>query len=158
MKFFQLFFAPCYFALGRHLNIPVVAMSSNALFDFMNDPFGNPVNPSFVPSGLVNYSQKMNFWQRVVNTICTSFMKTIFNYNIQIQDKYVEKYFGSGYPTVYDLQKDVALILVNSHFIFNGIRPITPSIIEVGGMHIQDEGEKLPQVRIFLFYKKLIIN
>lgn len=143
----ELFFAPCYFALGRHLNAPIVAMSSNALFDFMNDPFGNPVNPSFVPSGMVNYSQKMTFWQRVINTICTNFMKILFNHSIKIQDKYVEKYFGPGYPTVYELQKEVALILVNSHFLFNGIRPITPSIIEVGGMHIEEkeEEEKLPQ-------------
>lgn len=128
-------------------------MSSNALFDFMNDPFGNPINPSFIPSGMVTYSQKMTFWQRLVNTICTNFMKIIFNRNIQIQDKYVEKYFGPGYPTVYDLQKEIALILVNSHFIFNGIRPITPSIVEVGGMHIQDEGEKLPQVCAFQYIK-----
>ena len=132
-------------------------MSSNSLFDFMNDPFGNPMNPSFIPSSLVSYDQNMNFWQRVLNTISTIFMKSIYNYHIRKQDKFVKKYFGNGYTNVYDLQKDVALVLVNSHFVLNGIRPMTHAVVEVGGLHIQDEGEKLPQVGLLLISKKCSI-
>lgn len=141
----ELFFSPCYFAFGRHLKVPIIAISSNALFDFMNDPFGNPINPAFVPSSLVTYSQKMNFGERLWNTFFTFYMKNSFNQHIRAQDEYVEKYFGPGYPTVYELQKDVALVLVNSHFILNGIRPMTPAVVEVGGLHIQDEEKKLPE-------------
>ena len=118
----------------------------------MNDPFGNPTYPSFVPNTITGSSQFMNFPQRLKNTVIFSYVKFQFYYYSQLQNAYVNKYFGAGFPTVYELQKSVSLLLVNSHYSLNGIRPLTNAVIEVGGLHLQDDGEQLPVVNILCYY------
>ena len=143
----QIFFAPCYLAFGRHLKIPMVGVVTSVLYEWMNDPFGNPDNPSFIPGGSLPYSGNMNFFQRLTNTVSSVTVKAMYNYYSSNQNKYVEKYFGPGFPDIYELHKDVSLVLVNSHFSLNGIRPMTTGVVEVGGLHIQFDNEKLPLVR-----------
>ena len=141
-----MFLSPCYFAFGRHLNVPMIAYSASVLHDWMNEPFGNPANPSFVPSFGLNYAGKMNFKQRLFNTITQFITNAIFKYKTASQNKFVEEYFGPDFPDVYELHKNVSLVLVNSHYSLNGVKPHTNAVIEIGGLHVQDYGEKLPVV------------
>lgn len=71
-----------------------------------------------------------------------------FNYYIKSQNKYIEQHFGHGYPDVSELPRDLDLLLVNTHLSLDGVRAFTPAIIPVGGLHIVDDGTKLPEVSI----------
>lgn len=77
-----------------------------------------------------------------------------FKYQIGVHNKYVEELFGSGLPDVRELPKDLDLLLVNSHYSLDGIRPYTPAIVPVGGLHINDDGQKLPDVSNYIFLIK----
>jgi len=55
------------------------------------------------------------------------------------------KYFGDDPPTLSRIARNVSLILVNSHFSLNTLRPTLPTAVEVGSLHIQSPN-KLPQV------------
>ena len=88
----------------------------------------------------------MNFPQRVLNTVNIFLMKFIFRYYSQAQNEYVKKYLGPGFPSVYELHRNLSLLLINTHYSINGLRPLANGVIEVGGVHIQDNGEKLPLV------------
>lgn len=44
--------------------------------------------------------------------------------------------FGDDIPDVRDLAKDIQLLLVNQHFSMSGSRPLSPQVIEIGGVHI----------------------
>lgn len=51
-------------------------------------------------------------------------------------------------PHIKDFYSDVALYLVNSHHSLHGIKPMTPGIVEIAGLHIKDEDDPLSPVRL----------
>lgn len=139
----EVFAAHCYFAIGRHLKVPMIGVLTSALYEWIRDPIGNPGNQAIIPGPFTGLNFKMNFWQRVKNTLMSHFIKNVFNYYTAQQSKYVDEHFGPGYPDIYQLSTELDLLLVNSHFSINGIQPLTPAVVEVGGLHIEDSGRKL---------------
>lgn len=146
MIYLQLFYANCYFAFGRHLNVPVIGLTSSPMLPYSNDPLGNPLNTAVVPEISDGFKSYMNFWQRLKNTLVTWSMCFQSRYYTEIQSEIVRKYFGSKMPGIRELERDLALLLVNSHFTLNGVRPFTPAVVEVGGLHVRDDNTTLPMV------------
>ncbi|XP_012282467.1 UDP-glucuronosyltransferase 2B19 [Orussus abietinus] len=140
----EVFASHCYFAFGRLLNVPVIGVTSSGLYDWMNEPMGNPSNPAYIPGGFTGFPAKMTFIQRLSNTLISLFINFDFQWWINEQSELIEKYFGPDMPKVEVLQKELTLLLVNSHFSLNGVRPLTSAIVEVGGLHVKSGGV-LPQ-------------
>lgn len=53
-------------------------------------------------------------------------------------DKILKEVFGDKIPSVTDLRKKTSLMFVNSHYSLSGVRPLSPSVIELGGIHIKE--------------------
>ncbi|KAI4497701.1 hypothetical protein M0802_007241 [Mischocyttarus mexicanus] len=85
----------------------------------------------------------MNFWQRISNTVHTVYSKMYYNYLTQIQDEQIRKYVNLNLPSVRKLETNISMILVNSYFSLNGIKPMTPGLIEIGGLHVDENDSKL---------------
>ncbi|XP_031777616.1 UDP-glucuronosyltransferase 2C1-like [Nasonia vitripennis] len=141
----EVFMADCYLAWGRHLNIPMVGVATRPLIDGYNDALGNPFNSAVTPGSNTGFQNPMNFWERLVNTITSKLLNMISRYFMAEQDIYVERIFGPGYPTVSELEKDLDLLLINSHLSLEDPSAITPAIIPVAGIHIADDDTKLPE-------------
>ncbi|XP_046736270.1 UDP-glucosyltransferase 2-like [Diprion similis] len=140
----ELFFASCYFAFGRHLKVPVIGLSSATIAPHANAPLGNPLNSAIVSEISDRPASHMNFWQRLKNTLVTTFANLLVRHYSREQNNMVKKYFGPDMPNVEELEGDMSLLLVNTHPIFHGIRPLTPAIVEVPGLHIHDEHSTIP--------------
>lgn len=67
------------------------------------------------------------------------------NYYMNQQAVYVKKFFNID-ADISELYQDIAAILVNSHHSINGIRPMTNGVIEVGGLHINENSDPLTPV------------
>ncbi|XP_001603733.2 UDP-glucuronosyltransferase 2C1 [Nasonia vitripennis] len=141
----EVFVSNCFLAWGRRLNVPMIGVMTSTLIDWYNEPLGNPFNPAATPGCWSGLFHPMNFWERLINTIMYHMISAQFNYHIKAQNKYVEQHFGHGYPDVTELPRDLDLLLVNTHHSLDGVRAFTPAIIPVGGLHIVDDGEKLPE-------------
>ncbi|XP_076634843.1 UDP-glucosyltransferase 2 isoform X1 [Colletes latitarsis] len=140
----EIFGAHCYAAIGHILKVPVVGVSSSVLYPWSNDMIANPENLAFAPNNLLSYPQHMSFWQRTHNLLHTLYNKYYFNYATREQNEIMRKYLGPGLPDIRELENSVAMILTNSHMSMNGIKDRTPALIEVGGLHVQEEGVELP--------------
>lgn len=91
----------------------------------------------------------MNFLQRLYNCVRTFYDKWYFDYLTgREQDKIIREHFGPDTPGVRELERKLSLILVNSHIALNGIQPKTPAAVDVGGLHVQDEGQTLQPVSL----------
>lgn len=56
-----------------------------------------------------------------------------------VVDAMLREFFGNNdMPYLGELAKSTSLMLVNTHYSLNGVRPNTPAVIEVGGLHIKD--------------------
>lgn len=110
------------------------------------EPFGTPVNLAADPILFFPYEPPMSFIERFNNFVTHHLVAHTFNYYIRDQDKYVEKFFGPGYPNVIDLQKDVSLVLLNHDPALYGVRTFAPIVVPISGLHIVDRNETLPNV------------
>lgn len=135
----EVFGAHCFAILGDILKVPVIGASSSVLYPWAYDFIGYPDNFAFAPSILLPYSQHMNFWQRMYNFMHTLQSKWQFTSASSEQTELLRKYVSPDSPTIRELERKMAMILVNSHISINGIKDSTPALVEVGGLHIQED-------------------
>ncbi|XP_046736275.1 UDP-glucosyltransferase 2-like [Diprion similis] len=141
----ELLYANCYFAFGRHFKVPVVAVSMSALPPYVSESLGNPANTAFVSEHIDGSTLYMNFWQRFKNTLHTWWTNYRVRRTTEVQNNIVKKHFGADMPDIRELERDLSLLLVNSHHSLNGVRPFTSAVVEIGGLHVRDDGMELPE-------------
>ena len=124
----------------------MVGVVTSPGLDWLYEPLGNPFNTAASPLTFSDFSSPMNFLERVQNTLLYYLINGQINYYINDQNKQIQELFGSGYPSASELPKDLDLLLINSHYSLDGILPLTPAIVPVGGLHIVDDKTKLPDV------------
>ncbi|XP_046467806.1 UDP-glucosyltransferase 2-like [Neodiprion pinetum] len=135
----EIFGANCYLAIGQHLKVPVVGVVAAAMLPWANEIVANPDNTAYIPNSFSDFDEKMNFWQRTQNTLSNIWSKWQFNRISEGQNEAIKKYIGPHAPTVREAEKNVSLILTNSHYSLNGVRPFTTAVVEVGGVHIDEK-------------------
>jgi glucuronosyltransferase len=126
----------------------------------MADWVGSPNPYSYVPDEFIDYTDKMNFWQRMHNTVLSTF-KYVGRQLIHLprQNAAMHKYFNytDSLPPVWELEYKTSLVLINTHHSLSYPKPLMPNYVQVGGMHVK-QPKKLPQVRnvklIFLNYER----
>lgn len=128
--------------------MPFIAVVTPPLLDWMFTPFATPINLATDPSPTSSYAAPMTFLERLNNFIIFHSITRTFNKYVREQDECVEKFFGPTYPNSVDLMKEVSLVLVNHDHAVSGLRPFSPMIIPVGGLHVVDHNETLPEVSI----------
>lgn len=137
--------ASCYLALGQHLKVPVATTVASVLWPWANDMVANPDNPAYIPGVFSGLSGRMNFWQRMGNALQLMSDKWQFDYYSAYQDEKIKKYIGPHALSLREAERNVSLILTNSHYSLNGVRPYTAAVVEVGGLHIPENVEELPK-------------
>ncbi|KAK5645028.1 hypothetical protein RI129_006328 [Pyrocoelia pectoralis] len=128
----------------HHYRAPCITLSTVASNRWTNRQMGNPTNPSYMPELFLPYSDHMNFFQRLQNSI-VMFWETLYNhfYMLPRHNELLQKHFP-GAPSIYDLYYNTSLILLNSHVAINAPVPLVPNMIPIGGFHINPPN-KLPK-------------
>lgn len=128
---------------------PVIGLSSSIFMAWVHDKYGVNDNPSYVPVITCPYSTKMNFLQRLGNFVVNVYSKYWFQEYMQKEEKaIIEKHFNTKIPELEEISRNQSvLILVNTFPTLNGAKPTVPSVIEVGGMHLDHTRKQLPSVR-----------
>ncbi|XP_014479946.1 PREDICTED: UDP-glucuronosyltransferase 2B15-like isoform X2 [Dinoponera quadriceps] len=135
--------SPCFLAFGRHLNVPIVGLVNINFPDWLNKLHSDLFNPSYMPSFISPFGQQMNFKERMHNFFMAHLTFAEFLYLTSFQMEDVEKNFGIKNATVIDLHNDISLYLVDSHISLYGIKPLTPAVVDVGGLHIKNDNVTL---------------
>jgi glucuronosyltransferase len=99
---------------------------------------------SFVPHSDLPYVDDMTFQQRIYNTFVTAYDAVFRRLNyIREQNKLAKKHFGKfiegELPHVLDMEREVSVVLVNSHKSVEKPRPKMPGLVEIGGAHVKTQ-------------------
>ncbi|XP_049773400.1 UDP-glucosyltransferase 2-like isoform X1 [Schistocerca cancellata] len=125
---------------------PLVGMITLPAFAPVYHAMGNLVNPAYSPDVWVGYSDHMSFWQRAYNAYFQLSFCYMWYFQIQpTQEAIMRQYFGPGPPPVHETERNVSLLIVNSHFSVDYPRPLLPNILEITGMHVQTQTKPLPK-------------
>jgi glucuronosyltransferase len=138
-------FNPCFDCFMHKLEAPVVQVSTLAVPTMVTEIVGNHLPPSFVPYFFLSYTDDMTFKERFINTALDLFIR-IFGALLMGPklDALNRKLFGEDCPPVWDIERNVSLILSNSFVPLTTPRPLLPNVVEVGGMHCRPS-EPLPK-------------
>lgn len=131
------------------LDTPFILFTSLPILPWVSDRVGSIDNPSFIPFPFndILLEHHSTFYQRLYNTAAYVMSKFYQRFVWDpITNELVHKYLGSSIPPVQEIAKNTSMILSFSHFSMNSPRPLVPSVVEVGGIHIKD-AETLPKVR-----------
>ncbi|KAJ4441095.1 hypothetical protein ANN_10945, partial [Periplaneta americana] len=140
------FYLDCFLGFAHKYKVPVVQVCSFGGSEVIGDLVGNPYPYAYVPDVFQELTDKMDFKGRLQNTLGLLFQQLgKIIYYIPKQNALMRKHFNSpDMPSIMELEKYTALVLVNHHFSISYPRPLMPNLVQVGGMHIKPPKE-LPQ-------------
>lgn len=126
------------------MKAPIIATSSMGyLSEWVSEYVGNPVNLDNEVGSLSEIVPPLTLWDRINNLLRTKWITYQVNRLISKQNEIVKKYFGPGYPDVLEMQKNLALFLLNYNEAYNGIQTFAPLVKPIAGIHIVENSEDL---------------
>ncbi|XP_037935861.1 UDP-glucosyltransferase 2 [Teleopsis dalmanni] len=130
----------CYFGVPYLLQVPVVGVSSCALMPWYYDRIALPDIPSYVQSEFIGFPETLNWQQRLTNFIQAKGLRTLYRfYTNYLDSKVIKKYLQIDVDVNEIAKSLTSLIFVNQHYSLSGNRPITPQLIQMGGVHINEK-------------------
>ncbi|CAH2094518.1 unnamed protein product [Euphydryas editha] len=134
----EVFGSECFLPFGNRFNAPVVGILSSVPLPWVNEQLGNPEGTAYIPAYMMGFGQRMNLWERFANTVAVIFAKISYKIMSQIPSQAIaDRLFGPG-PKLETLAQNYSVVLANSHFSINEVRPLVPALVEVGGLHLDN--------------------
>lgn len=139
---------PAMFAFKDIYNCPMVGLNSLGLTGSGFAALGHPKHPVLDPEFALPYSIDLSFKERIISTVFHYVFKFGSQYSLMPKvNKLVRSYFGNV-RDIREITKDVSVVIVNSNYAIQAIRPTVPAFVEISGIHIQPKNP-LPYVSLF---------
>ncbi|XP_054743867.1 UDP-glycosyltransferase UGT5 [Anastrepha obliqua] len=152
----EYFNTDCQLGIPYLLQVPVVGLSSCILMPYYYDRIALPDFPSYVQSEFVGFPEVLNWHQRLLNFVQMKVIKNLYRYRTNYYDrKLINKYLKVDFDVDDFARRSTSLILVNQHYTLTGNKPLTPQLIEMGGIHIE---EKLANTTLPVNIEKFLKN
>ena len=137
----------CLLGIAYKLNVPFLYVSTTNLMPYHADSLRIPLPTSHVPVLLLPFSDRMGFLERIVNTFMTQAYIVLRNHYFNRGGEIVMREYlrSDSSPSFREIEKNVSLILVNTHISVDYPRPLMPNVIEIGGLQCR-KPRPLPKV------------
>lgn len=145
---FEIFVCDAMVGLGHYFDAPIIGFSTLGATKWTSDLVGLSDLPSFMPYISNGFSDRMNFWQRMYNTMSYWYEDIMIPWKyLPAQQKLLEQIYpnATDMPTMEELRRNVSLVFVNSHASYGIPQPITSNLIEIGGVHVKQTIEPLAE-------------
>lgn len=130
------------------IKAPVISLVSTSMLQWSSHRIGLTDNPSYVPTITSATSSISSFSERLENAAMNLYFKLWFRYSIQVKERaIIERRFKRRISDLDVLARNVSMMLMNTFHSLNGVRPLLPGVVEVGGMHIErGRSQSVPHV------------
>ncbi|GLH07895.1 uncharacterized protein GBIM_13283 [Gryllus bimaculatus] len=143
------FFNEAFLGLAHIFEAPIIQVCPYVGSSWMYSATGSPSPAAYVPDPFLPFNDRMSFVQRFINFVFGVFQELGRElYYLPAQDAVMRRWLSvdsrQPLPHVRDLQRATALMLVNAHVAVSYPRPLMPTLVPVGGMHVRP-GKPLPE-------------
>ncbi|XP_075230316.1 UDP-glucosyltransferase 2-like [Lycorma delicatula] len=129
---------PGLLAFKYHYNVPSIVVFTTPLYGALHFSMGNPVNPSYIPSFVTRFSDKMTFFERLMNSYYLLYEIYIHNYHSYPKmDAVMKKHFGNDIPSSKQLEMNNSLLILSGDLAQSYPMPLQPNTIQVGTLHLK---------------------
>lgn len=143
---FEIFICDAMVGLGRFFNAPTIGFSTIGPTKWTSDLTGLSDFSSHIPIIYNGYSDRMSFLQRMYNSLNYWYedIQMALRY-FPAQQKLLEQIFPNSteMPSIEELKRNVSLVFVNSHVSYAIPQHTMPNLIEIGGVHVNQDFEPL---------------
>ncbi|XP_060833725.1 UDP-glucosyltransferase 2-like [Rhopalosiphum padi] len=136
--FTEIFGADCDVGFAYHFKAPLLSIMSSSHLPWSYDRVGGPDNPSYIPTIVTRAAGKMNFKERMINTLYYIYFKLAWKYYSEWPaNELLKENFGPDVPHINEIVYNTSMVFVNGHFSLDGPRPLVPNMVEIGGIHVK---------------------
>ncbi|XP_066259817.1 UDP-glycosyltransferase UGT5-like [Euwallacea similis] len=130
---------------AHYYDCPLILLSTMGPTSFVANLLRNPLPPTYVPHTMLSHAFDFhNYWHRLTNIVSICFIDIVeYFVTISFHTRLLEAAFPDS-PPLEELNKRVALVLLNTHESLMQPIPLVPSMVNVGGYHV-DTPKDLPQ-------------
>ena len=120
--------------LGHVYKCPIILFSNIGFGMHMTNLVGNPENPSYQNEIGLPFIEPYSFKLRLVNTL-VYYMTEYDTGENRFMLPLLKERAGMSYQDVQNVYSNVSLVLQASHIVTHNAQPLTPNVINVGGIH-----------------------
>ncbi|XP_047036556.1 UDP-glycosyltransferase UGT5-like [Helicoverpa zea] len=131
-------------AFSHIYKVPVIQVSSfGAMFENYK-VLGAPVHPFLYPESMAMRIYNLTMYEKLNELYVKYTVESLFASIEERQNVLLKKYFGDDLPSMQELQNNVDMLFLNVNPIWEGSRPVPPSVIHLGGLP-QKPNKELPK-------------
>ncbi|CAG9786685.1 unnamed protein product [Diatraea saccharalis] len=143
------FYQEAMYTLALKYQAPLVLVTTFGNCMRHNIATRNPLQLATVIPEFLQLTDPTSFWGRLRNVYFTFYEFVWWRYWYLVEQEQLAKKYIPGLPnhlpSLYDIQRNVSLLMINSHFSFDSAIAYLPNIVEIGGVHLSHSIEKLPK-------------
>ncbi|CAH0715015.1 unnamed protein product, partial [Brenthis ino] len=130
--------------LSHIYKVPVIEMSSFGGIYETFETTGAPTNLLFYPLAHRERFNNLSIWEKILEFYAQYKDEQLYTELVKEEEGMLKKIFGSNIPGIRELKKNVQMLFLNVHPIWDFNRPVPPNIVYLGGLH-QTPSKQLPQ-------------
>lgn len=127
---------------------PTILISSFTSFPGNYETVGAPTHPTIYDNIYRQRIYNLTLWEKITDVINQYKIHSIISNHEVTENKVLQKVFGSDIPPLNVLRNNVDMLFLNINPIWEGSRPVPPSVVFMGGLH-QKPRKQLPKVSHF---------
>ncbi|CAH2098355.1 unnamed protein product [Euphydryas editha] len=125
-------------------NAPVIEFSSFGSVNFAYEVFGAETHPVIYPDIFHRRIYNMTIWEKINELYIHYSTQRIMAQNLHAENEMLRKIFGPDIPSLEKIRRNVQILFLNMHPIWDFNRPVPPNVVYLGGLH-QKPQRDLPQ-------------
>ncbi|PZC70375.1 hypothetical protein B5X24_HaOG200300 [Helicoverpa armigera] len=153
-KKFDLIFLEAYvrpaLAYSHIYKAPVILMSSFGGVFGNYQTLGASEHPILYPVPPRQRLHNLNKWEKIKELYNYYRVIRVFEQLEDSENAMIKKSFGEDTPALSELNNNVDMLFINIHPVFEGIRPVPPSVVYMGGLHQKPEKELPADLKKYL--------
>lgn len=149
---------PTMVAFAERFKCPMIGVTSLDAPAVYFELLGSPAHPVLNPDFNLPFVGKLSFKERLTSVLYIVLGKLGNGQFLDDIDRSVKKHFGNHYPFVADIQKNISMLFVNTDPIFHAVRPLVPTVIQIGGGTHRETSKSLPKVTNKIEICKMVIT
>ncbi|CAH0715026.1 unnamed protein product, partial [Brenthis ino] len=124
--------------------IPVISFSSLSGIFHMYKMAGAASHALLYPNALRKRLFNLTLWEKISELRIHFTLENMFLSHESKEKDMLKRYFGPHIPSFSELEKNIHMLFLNVHPIWDSNRPVPPNVIYLGGLHQKPE-KSLPQ-------------
>ncbi|XP_063366953.1 UDP-glycosyltransferase UGT5-like [Cydia amplana] len=136
---------------------PVIQMSSFYGSRVNYDSMGAPTHMFLYPELYRQKLRDLSILDKILEVINELVLRFAYANYVDDVNRTLKKYFGEDTPNLSKLEDNIDMLFVNTNPIWDGNRPVPPSVVYLGGLHMQPVKDLPKDLKSYLDTSKGVI-